>query len=427
MERSSSNPVVRIVSVLIALFAVSFYLFPIGIRGITGPFNTKQLLAVAGVMAFAFKCIRDRQISLGKTTVMAFVFACLFSVWCYFCTVSNNTVDYAYATYILSFAVWLAGAYATCLFVKGAYGKLDLRVLARVMAVVCVAQCISALLVDNVTGFRNFVDSWIIQDTVPKMVKRMYGIGISLDSGAVRLNMALMLIAHQLANRTKSTHDRRSVFTYYLAFFFICIVGSMIARTTWVGMGLGLTYIIVRRLFARIGSFSRAQILVFFAVIALFVAAAVSIVYLYRTDPTVRRYLRFGFEAFFNYFEHGEFHTSSTDRLNEVMWVWPWDQRGWIIGYGNFDKLQWGHFMTDIGYCRFTLYCGLIGMTIFSFYFIYLARAMSLKFQDSNLLFLLLCAMTFIIWIKVSTDLFQLYALLLCLPATRGVQPSSES
>lgn len=415
----------HILLIILAVFATSFYLFPIGFRGLPASLNTKQMLAVLGVFVFGLKCIWNRRVSFSKATLGAFAIACVFSVWCYFCTVANNTSDYSYATYFLSFVVWLGGAYAVCFFIKEAYGKVDLRILARVMAFLCVVQCISALLVDNVTGFRDFVDTWIIQDDMPKRVKRMYGLGISLDSGAVRLDMALMLIAYQLGTRTEESHRRIDVWTYYLAFFFISLVGSMIARTTMVGFGLGLLYIVVLRVSSKIKSFSRKKILVFFGVVIVIISLIAILVGLYRTDEAFRDYIRFAFEAFFNFFEHGEFRTASTDRLNEVMWIWPWSRQGWLIGYGHFAYESWGRFTTDIGYCRFTLYCGLIGMAIFSGYFIYLAKAMSLKFRNSGLLFLLLGAMTFIIWVKVSTDLFQLYALLLCLPATRGLIDSS--
>ena len=414
----------NILLLLLAVIATSFYLFPIGFKGLPESLNTKQMLAVVGVLIFAVKCVRDQSIKFRKPTLVAFAIACLFSLWCYFCTVVNGTSDNSYALYILSFAVWLGGAYATCCIIKLAYGNIDLRILARVLAFVCVAQCVSALLVDNVPAFQKFVDTWIIQDTVPKEVGRMYGLGISLDSGAVRMNMALLLIAHQLATRTKDSHNALSIWTYYLAFFFIVIVGSMIARTTWVGMALGLLYIFIRRVLGPMRNFSRGQIIAFFGTTIVVVGAIVWLVHFYNTDYTFRNYMRFGFEGFFNLFETGEFTTDSTERLNEVMWVWPWTTKGWIIGYGHFA--DWPTFLSDIGYCRFTLYCGLIGMAIFSAYFIYLAVAMAGKFENVNLLCLLLFALTFIVWIKVATDIFQLYALLLCLPATKVLQTQND-
>ena len=94
------------------------------------------------------------------------------------------------------------------------------------------------------------------------------------------------------------------------------------------------------------------------------------------------------------------------------MWVWPKDTRSWIIGTGLFDDWVYG---TDIGYCRFTLYCGLVGMVLFSIFFIYNGIAINFSLKHVGLLSLFLIALTFIIWLKVSTDIFFIYALLFCL------------
>ena len=44
--------------------------------------------------------------------------------------------------------------------------------------------------------------------------------------------------------------------------------------------------------------------------------------------------MRFAFEGFFNWVEKGEWSTSSTEKLNREMWIWPNDQRTWLIGSG---------------------------------------------------------------------------------------------
>ena len=138
-----------------------------------------------------------------------------------------------------------------------------------------------------------------------------------------------------------------------------------------------------------------------------FIAAGTS---LYNSSPTVREYLRFGFEAFFNWVETGEFTTNSTEVL-ETMWVWPSDLHTWIFGRGTFGIYENG---TDIGYCNFTLYCGLVGMIIFSIYFLYCHFAMAKKYREFTLTACLLTAITFIVWIKVTTDIFFVDALLFC-------------
>lgn len=94
------------------------------------------------------------------------------------------------------------------------------------------------------------------------------------------------------------------------------------------------------------------------------------------------------------------------------MWVWPTDTKSWIIGTGLFDGWVYS---TDIGYCRFILYCGVIGFGVFALFFIYNALIFAQRYREYNTLFLALLLLTFIIWIKVATDIFIIYALLYCM------------
>src|SRR5699024_4932136 len=89
-------------------------------------------------------------------------------------------------------------------------------------------------------------------------------------------------------------------------------------------------------------------------------------VYFYQNDLEVREQLRFAFEGFFNWVEEGKWYTGSTDRLNSVMWIWPEssDVKTWLIGKATFDN--WHAVGTDIGYCRFVFYSGLLGLITFS-------------------------------------------------------------
>lgn len=114
------------------------------------------------------------------------------------------------------------------------------------------------------------------------------------------------------------------------------------------------------------------------------------------------------FEAFFNWVETGELRTDSTDKLNTVMWIWPENLKGWLIGTGLFANFVYS---TDIGYCRFILYCGLIGFGTFIAFFVYNAWVFACKFPFFRLLSFFLLALSFIIWMKVATDLFFIYAL----------------
>src|SRR5690606_18784057 len=124
------------------------------------------------------------------------------------------------------------------------------------------------------------------------------------------------------------------------------------------------------------------------------------------------RLLRFGFEAFFNWVEEGEWRTDSTDRLNSVMWIWPNDLKTWIIGKADFS---WAGTLTDIGYCRFIFYNGLLGLVTFSLFFLYNAWICSIKFPSNKLFFVVILILGFIIWLKIPTDMFIIYSLFYCL------------
>lgn len=421
MTQAVNNKKVSFITGALLTIVVSMYYFPFGLRGLPESLNGKQVLAAVGILLYGFRCIRDSAVKMDSRVLKSFALACVFSLWCFFCCVYNATSDYAYAFYIKSFAVWLGGAFAVCEIIRFCHGRVDLELVTRYIVLACVLQCVLVLLVDNVKAVQVFVDNWIIQGETPKEVKRLYGIGCSLDSGGVRMACAMVLIAHQFATNTKVTDSKRATWLYITAYMIIAVVGNMIARTTTVGFMLSLAYIAVTIWRVRGNVLTKRQ-LRFRSVFSIVLAVAALVAFYYYTvDPAMRKQIRFAFEVFFNYFENGELRTASSDVLMERMWVWPRTAEAWWVGYGLFE---WSHFyglgmQTDIGYCRFCLYCGLPGLVFFSLYFVYNSIAVIRKFRNTAFLGLILLAMTFIIWLKVSTDIFQIFALLLCLPSDK--------
>lgn len=327
---------------------------------------------------------------------------------------ANGTDDDTYATYWISFATWLGGAYAVCYFIRQRHHRIDLELLTRYMECVCIAQCVIALMIDNIPIVKRIVDSLIVGG--PEFydsINRMYGFGAALDSGGVVFSVVLVLIAHQIAQWRNQEENKKYLTNYLIAFIIITVIGNMIARTTTVGAIIGLGYILFSYVRIQRGGYISGQNLRFYGILAILVFAAVFIsISLYNSSPIFRDNLRFAFEGFFNWAETGEFSTGSTDKLNAVMWIWPEDTRSWIIGTGLFGDYVYS---TDIGYCRFTLYCGLVGLVIFSIYFLFNHLSIRSKFRHSNLLALCFIVLTFTIWLKVATDIFFIDALLFCI------------
>lgn len=394
-------------------FILSSYFFSYELTFLPAGLNTKKIIGGFGIVAYLVKCIKEKNVEMSRMVATSALIAVIFSVWCYFSIVANNTDDTTYAEYWISFATWLGGAYGVCAVLKGFHGRLDLHLITNYLAVICVVQCVLALLIDHNPVIQDFVDRYVRQgQAFLHETGRMYGIGCALDTGGIKFAAVLILLAHQLATNRKITEKKVSIALCFAAYFFITVVGNMIARTTTVGAVMGLAYIFLFLGFTKNGILEARQVRFYGMFVLLLVVGVTICVALYNANSDFRHNMRFAFEGFFNLVETGEFSTSSTDKLNAVMWIWPDTFRGWLIGNGIFGNFVYS---TDIGYCRFTLYCGLIGLSIFSIFFIYNGLVLTTKFKDFTFMSLMIISLTFVIWLKVATDIFLIDALLFCI------------
>ena len=402
----------RLLLVISLAIIVSFYFFSVSFTFIPRNINTKMMIAAFGLVAFIYKSIQEKSVFFSRRTVVAAILAVAFSLWCLFSTVVNGTNDMTYATYWTSFATWLGGAYGVYVIMKAIEGRADLSMISKYLLIVCVAQCIIALMIDNIPAVERIVDLVFAQgSSFYKANDRLYGIGCALDPAGIRFASVLLLTGFQMVHNKEVSGKVSSLAIYFLGFIILTVVGSMIARTTSVGALMTIAYIVFTNAAVKRGGNISSQQAWFFGLLIALVLSTIAIgASLYNSSQAVREYLRFGFEGFFNLAESGEFRTNSTDIL-ETMWIWPSDPQGWILGYGRYGVWAWG---TDIGYCNFTLYCGLIGLAIFSSYFICSFLSLNKKFKHFYLLSMLLIALQAIVWTKVATDIFLVAALLFC-------------
>ena len=399
---------------LFLMLAVSFYMFPFMFTVLpTETLNSKNLMAGFGVLAFVFNSIRSRSMKLSEPTLFAGLLAAIFSVWCLYSVTTNDTYQMDYASYIVSFFIWMAGAYGVYFLLSAVYEEVTLEILIRYLAAVGLFQCVTAVLIDNVGAVETLVDKIMyVPGNYYKEHHRMYGLGAALDPAGIRFSVILIMIAHLFSTcgnvRNNSTYQALLLGSYTV----ILVIGAVISRTTIVGGIMGITYIVISLFRMRRGGFVTIRMVRaffwFFIVMAIIIGVTI---YLYRTSDTFYGYLRFGFEGFFSWVETGEFSTGSTDVL-ETMWVWPSDLHTWIFGRGTYGVFEND---SDIGYVNFTFYCGLIGMVLFSIYFLYCHLVQNRKYRDFQIASWMLVALTFIVWLKVTTDIFFIDALLFCL------------
>lgn len=388
------------VLILCSYYSFSFAAWP------TGP-NTKMLLAALGLVWFLFDSWRQGK-GLPFTPLMigGAIFAGVYSIINLVAVEVNATDDYSYVNYLTTFFVWIFSIYPAMAMLRLEYGQITFTRVAYYLAGVSVFQCISALLIDNIPEVDEWVTSLVYYEAeFMERIDRLRCFSTSLDSGGVRFSLVLVLIAGCLGSDRELRANTSHVVYLLFSFFIILGVGSMVSRTTFTGAAIGIFIYILQNSFSSVrGASGPSKIIPIFVSVTILMAAIG--VYLYNTDPYYYELIRFAFEGFFNLAEKGEFTTGSTEVLNS-MWLWPKDTQSWIIGTGVYGGYVYG---TDIGYCRLILYSGLTGFITFALSFVFYAYVLGRRYSPYRWMFLAFCAMTFIIWVKVSTDILMIYA-----------------
>ena len=412
-------------SILITVLT-SLFFFPFN-TSLLPSVNTKMAIAVIGLMLFAYQIAQKRNGEANSTFVSVSASALFVSVFSLISALANDSGDYTYASYIVSAWVWMGGAYAVIKCIGAVYGKVTLRLLTNILVTVCVTQCILSQIIDTNASFAEWVDSFLVSTGfMGKVEGRLYGIGCALDVAGLKFCAVLILLAYFAVNPSKKINVYIETSLYVVAFFIIGIWGSMISRTTSIGVLIVMAYWIWSSLCSRRSTSEHRTIYFWRTITVAIVLFVPAIIYLYRMDADFYEKLRFGFEGFFSLAETGEWNVSSNDRLMS-MWVWPDNAVTWLIGDGYFNSPDanpyyigpsyiGGYYMgTDIGYCRFVFYFGLIGLAVFCAYFINCARQCSKIVPQCCVLFWLILMINFIGWVKVSSDIFPIYALILML------------
>lgn len=402
----------------------SLYFFPFAFSFLPGV-NTKMMMAAVGLVLLGIQLAKQKKKSeVNVDFFMLSLFAAVASLIGWISITINDTPDTAYATYLVSMWVWLGGAYMLASTIRQLHGHLSVVLLVNYLTVVCVLQCTLALVIDTFPVVKNIVDTYIQQgqDFLNQTnVRRLYGIGASLDVAGSRFAAVLIMIAFITATIEK-TYLQRYMPLYLVCFFVIAVVGNMIARTTTVGLGLAIVcwLIMTKTSSIKENILNYSRLWVWLALV-LVIVIGIS-VFLYNTNPDVEKKMRFAFEGFFSLFEQGKWEVSSNEKL-KTMYVFPETLKTWIIGDGYFSnprdvdpffigKEVGGYYMgTDVGYLRFIFYFGIIGLIAMIAVIFKAGKICIKKLSRYKVMFILLLLANYVIWFKVSTDIFLVFAL----------------
>ena len=420
----------KYIGIFIVGILTSFYFFPFEFAILPGA-NTKMILAGVSLVVLAFQLARGGRAVINRELFTLSILAGMVSLAGLASVTFNETNDYTYATYIISMWVWLGGAYMAVSAMRGLHGRISVALIANYLIGVCVAQCIIALLIDASPAFKDIVNTYIasfdfVQFDQLNEGERLYGIGATLDVAGLRFSTVLAMIAYFCVQPNIRANNVKLV-CYLASFCIIAIVGNMMARTTTMGVGLAVLYWLYKLLQDK----NNRKFLWWIAG-AVVIAVAIS-TYMYRVSPEFRENIRFAFEGFFSLVEKGEWEVSSNNRLKN-MFVFPDNIKTWIIGDGYIENPYnrdpyytgprfGGYYMgTDVGYLRFIFYFGIMGLVLFIYFFWRVAQVCVRRFNSYEILFLMILAVNMIGWAKVSTDIFLVFALFLCVAEEEDVE-----
>ena len=420
------------------MFVVSMFFFPFSFSFFPAQ-NTKNVMAAFGLVFLFMTLVYKREFLLPRGILILLLLSTLVSVASLFSINYNQTPDNSYVTYFRAALIWLSAAYVVCMVIYFAHGKIDVPILVNYLIGVCLFQCTMALLIDFIPAVKSFVDAYILQgQDLLTDLNRLYGIGAALDVAGSRFAAVLIAIAAYVDYK-KDELKASSIFIYLFSFILITVVGSMIARTTIVGLGIGLGYLFIRQfqgIFQQRDQGGDKKVLgMWGAALGLLIPLAI---FFYNTSDQFYRLMRFGFEGFFSLAETGEWVVTSNEKL-ETMIVFPEDLETWIVGDGYFanqrsdvnylgDATENGYYMgTDIGYLRFIFYFGIIGLIAISLVMVYAAFLCADTNPEYKAIFWMVCLANFVVWMKVSTDLFLFFCLFICAPIVQQALHPEEN
>ncbi|MBM6842910.1 hypothetical protein [Phocaeicola plebeius] len=417
----------KIVQVLLTLVLTSFFFFPF-YPTFLPTVNTKMMLAAMGGILLLMKLARNRSAQIDKGIFSVSLWAALVSLASLISMVLNNTPDDSYLGYVVSMWVWLAAAYFVVNVIKFTHGTVTVENVCAYLISVGVLQCFLAIAIDTIPAVKMVVDSILDgEGFMGKNENRLYGLGCALDVAGTRFSTLLVMIAFLLPKAAQKEKGEFYITLLLAAFCVITSIGSVIGRTTIVGVGLSLVYLFYTCYLKRdISEYARIKLTGW--VVGGMCVSIIVAVGLYNFSPQWQNYFRFGFEGFFSLVENGHWEVRSNNQL-AAQFIFPDNAWTWLIGDGHMapttidpyyvGKVWTGFYKgTDVGYSRFLFYFGLTGLITFSFFFVKVCQVCASKIKPYRDMFIIFLLINFIVWLKVSTDIFLVFAPFLCLAAS---------
>lgn len=409
----------KYLGIIISLLLTSFYLFPFEPAFMPGV-NVKYVMACLSIPFVCMQTARKRDSKFDKDLLTIFLYSLPISLFSWISNVYNATYDYSFNYYFVSIFAWMGAAYLVVSVIKYVHNALSIKLVANYLIGVCCLQCVLSQIMVYNPAIGNFIDGLMATGGEAFMGDagdRIHGLGCALDVAGGRF-AAILLMNAFLMTKAKT---RIEIYFHTITFLIIAVLGNMIGRTTSIGVIMCVAYWCYDAL-----SMGRVRKEYINHLGILLLIAIPIMVILYNTNDVFYKNLRFGFEGFFALAEKGKWDMNSTNILTQNMVVFPDNMKTWIIGDGYganpyYDPYYVGpayhgfYMGTDIGYLRFIFFFGILGMLSMITMFICFYRLCCNRFAAYRKMILLLLVLNLLIWLKVTSDLLPIFAIILCI------------
>ncbi|MBP3785020.1 MAG: hypothetical protein J6I32_00170 [Bacteroidaceae bacterium] len=362
------------------------------------PFNVPFVLGFIGLPLYIHnssvirnsdnKYVRDLLLALLPVAIVAFL-----------SIVGNHSSDFYFVKWAIINALYFFGAYFLFQLLKHSFRNFTVGRLVDMLVVCAVVQLSLALVMYFSPEVKNVLqplihESEIAKEAMERAATRMIGFGTHFFLSGTVHAFILIMIAFRLTLRKVSLF--KSV-VLMLSFIFIAAVGTMMARTTLVGVLFAIVIVLLRR--------RGKKYFISGLVLSTIIISATSVSFLDLIGDDMEQLFNFGFEAFVNYQETGSFSTSSTDGMMRLF-KFPTTWETWLWGDARYEAGIGYYMNTDVGFCRLIFYFGVIGLITYMYFEYYILKKIFPPQIYGNIIWSVLFCFVLVINGKGTFDLF---------------------
>lgn len=377
---------------LFPLVLMFYFIYPqaLDIRGS----SFVSLAGIVGLGVYAYHRFPFRE------TIYALIGLFTLFFFYYFLSWVNHSPDGYTISYFRTQIAWFFTAYLVILAIFKVHKKPTFNtVLLYVVGAITLQSVIAFAMYTN-EGIEDFFFSLQMQVEYTEEImeeagsQRLMGYGIGFFGAGAMAGIGLIAASYLFMRLKLNTPGFILLVACYVFMFYI---GLFMARTTVVGMGVGL--ILIAILYLKDNRSIKKQAKKFIIVSVFLLAAGYTFAMFYFSS-----FSSWAFELFTNFLERGRLETTSSNGLEE-MFIIPEDLHTLIFGKG--DMGFWG---SDVGYSRLLFYVGLPGSFLFFAYQLFIIKLGQTKDWAVNIFALTMFVYVMVLNIKGWIDLnFILY------------------